>query len=69
MIDRPVNGDPDQAEAARAVEWLNHAVASGYRNTNQLRIESALDPLRDRADFKELVAELEGKSPPKREKK
>ena len=51
------------------MEWLNHAVASGYRNTNQLRIESALDPLRDRADFKELVAELEGKSPPKREKK
>ena len=50
------------------MEWLNRAVASGYRNTNQLRIESALDPLRDRADFKKLVAELERKSPTEREK-
>ena len=56
-------------EAAKAMEWLGRAVANGYRNTNELRIESALDPLRDRADFKKLMAELEKNSPPQQEKK
>ena len=41
----------------------------GYRNTNELRIESALDPLRDRPDFKKLMAELEKNAPPQQEKK
>jgi hypothetical protein len=45
------------------MEWLHQAVANGYRNTNQLRIESALDPLRDRADFKKLMADLEKSAP------
>jgi hypothetical protein len=31
-------------------------------------LESALDPLCDRADFKKLVAELEKNSPPQQEK-
>jgi hypothetical protein len=48
--------------AAKAMEWLRRAVANGYRNTNQLRIESALDSLRNRPDFKKLMAELEKKS-------
>ena len=48
---------------------LRRAVANGYRNTNQLRIESALDPLRNRADFKKLMAELEKNSPLQQEKK
>ncbi|MGO9921386.1 MAG: hypothetical protein ACLQIB_42680, partial [Isosphaeraceae bacterium] len=57
-------------EAARqAMEWLGRAVAVGYRNANQLRVESALDPLRDRADFKKLMAELEKHSPAQQEKK
>ena len=47
-----------EQEAARAMEWLGRAIASGFRNANLLRVESALDPLRDRADFKKLVAEL-----------
>ena len=51
------------------MEWLGRAVANGYRNTNQLRIESALDPLRNRADFKKLMAELEKNAPPQQEKK
>jgi hypothetical protein len=55
--------------AARAMEWLPKAVANGYRNTNELRIKSALDPLRDRADFKKLMAELERNSPLQHEKK
>ena len=45
--------------ADQAMEWLGRAVAMGYRNTNQIRIESALDPLRNRPDFKKLTAELE----------
>ncbi len=58
-----------EAEAARAMECLRRAVASGFRNTNQLRIESALDPLRNRSDFKKLVAELEKNSPSQQQKK
>ena len=39
-------------------------MANGFRNTNELfRIESALDPLRDRADFKNLMAGLEKNAP------
>ena len=52
-----------------AIEWLGRAVASGYRNANQLRVESALDPLRGRSDFKKLMAELEKKSPVEQAKK
>jgi len=37
------------------MEWLGRAAAMGYRNANQLRIESALDPLRDRPDFRVLM--------------
>ena len=58
-----------EAEAATAMECLRRAVASGYRNTNELRIESALDPLRDRPDFKKLMAELEKNSTLHQEKK
>src|SRR5262249_50243830 len=56
----------EQAEAAThadlAMRCLTRAAAVGYGNANHLRIESALDPLRDRADFKKLVAELEKNS-------
>jgi hypothetical protein len=31
------------------MEWLDRTVALGYRNADELRIESALDPLRARA--------------------
>ena len=58
-----------EEEATKAMEWLGKEVANGYRNTNKLRIESALDPLRDRADFKKLMAELEKNDPPQFEKK
>ncbi len=51
------------------MEWLGRAVGNGYRNTNELRIESAFDPLRDRADFKKLVTELGKKPPAQNEKK
>jgi eukaryotic-like serine/threonine-protein kinase len=57
------------AEAAKAMEWLGRAVSNGFRNANLLRIESALDPLRNRPDFKKLIAELEKNSPPPPDKK
>ena len=52
-----------EQEAAKAMEWLGRAIASGYRNTNRLRTESALDSLRNRADFKKLMAGLEKNAP------
>ena len=62
----PVEGEQ---EAARAMEWLGRAIANGFHNTNQLHIESALDSLRDRPDFKKLIAELEKNTPSQQEMK
>jgi tetratricopeptide (TPR) repeat protein len=64
-----VSAADGQEAAARAIEWLDRAVANGFRNTNLLRIEPALDPLRNRADFKKLIAELEENHAGQREKK
>ena len=47
-----------QIEADKAMDWLRRAVAAGYRNANELRIESALDPLRDRGDFRNLILDM-----------
>ena len=64
-----VSAAEGEAEAARAMDWLGRAVANGFRNADELRIESALDPLRDRPDFKKLMAEVEKNSPLHQEKK
>ena len=64
-----VSLDEGKGAAAKAMKWLNQAVSMGYRNVNRLRTESALDPLRDRADFKKLMAGLEKVSPSQQEKK
>ncbi len=48
----------DEAEADKAIEVLRRAVAMGYRNANELRIESALDPLRNRPDFRLLMRDV-----------
>jgi tetratricopeptide (TPR) repeat protein len=45
--------------ADRALAALRQAVAGGHRDAAQLRKDPALDPLRDRADFKKLLADLE----------
>jgi serine/threonine-protein kinase len=47
-----------ETEAARAMECLGRAVAMGFRNANEIRIESALDPLRSRDDFWHLMMDL-----------
>ena len=46
-------------EAEQAIELLKKAISLGYRNPGTYRTESALDPLRDREDFKKLMADLE----------
>jgi len=53
-----VSAAEGEEEAARTMEWLGRAIASGYRNANQLRIESALDPLRSREDFRLMMMDL-----------
>jgi hypothetical protein len=40
------------------MDWLRRAVAMVFRNRNELRIESALNPLRSRGDFRLLVMDL-----------
>ncbi len=46
------------AEADQAMALLRRAAKMGYRNTVLYRNESALDPLRDRADFRLLMMDL-----------
>jgi hypothetical protein len=53
-----VSATEAEIEAARAMESLVRAVAAGYRNANETRIESALDLLRGRDDFKLMMMDL-----------
>ncbi len=55
-------------EAEIAIKHLKNAIDMGYCNPDSFRTETALDPLRNRADFKKMVAELERRSPPQRGK-
>ena len=49
------------AEADRAMAWLQQAVAAGYKDTAKMKKDKDLDAVRERPDFKKLVAELEAK--------
>jgi tetratricopeptide (TPR) repeat protein len=49
------------AEADRAMASLKQAIAAGYRGAAQIAKDPDLGALRDREDFKRLVAELEAK--------
>jgi eukaryotic-like serine/threonine-protein kinase len=46
-------------QAELAMEWLKMAVAAGFKNVEQMKKDRDLDALRDREDFKKLLAELE----------
>jgi hypothetical protein len=48
--------------AAVAVEAVQGAVAAGFEDIHKLKTDSALAPLRMRADFQKLLQDLEGKS-------
>ena len=46
------------AEADQGMNLLRQAVADGYRNTDAIRKEAALDPLRGRLDFQLLMMDV-----------
>ena len=50
--------------ADRAMELLQKAVTAGYKDAAHVKKDPDLDPLRDREDFKTLLADLEKKFPP-----
>jgi eukaryotic-like serine/threonine-protein kinase len=63
-----VSAAEGKAEADRAMALLRKTVGHGYRDASGLRTDSALDPFREREDFKKLLGELERPSPAKPEK-
>jgi serine/threonine protein kinase len=64
-----VSAAEGQKEAEEAMRWLRRAVANGYQNRNQVRMESAFDSLRKRPDFNALFAQTEPEVPAKQEQK
>jgi tetratricopeptide (TPR) repeat protein len=50
-----------RGEEDRAMAWLSRAVAAGHKDLAGLKESPDLDPLRDRADFRELSAKLGAK--------
>jgi len=44
-----------------AMSWLHKAVAAGFSNGSHMKQDNDLDALREREDFKKLLAELENK--------
>lgn len=50
--------------ADRALELLKQAVAKGWKDAAHMKKDTDFDPLRQRDDFKQLIAELEKAQPP-----
>jgi tetratricopeptide (TPR) repeat protein len=57
-----------QFYADQAMAMVRDAVAKGYKNAAYMKTDKGLDPLREREDFKKVVAELEAakEAPPKK---
>lgn len=55
--------DKKQEYADRAMELLQQAVKAGYKDAEQVKTNTDLDPLREREDFLKLIAELATPSP------
>jgi serine/threonine protein kinase/tetratricopeptide (TPR) repeat protein len=58
--------DDKTKQADVAMGWLKQAVAAGNKNVEHMKKDKDLDALRDREDFRKLIAELEksaGKKP------
>jgi serine/threonine protein kinase len=51
-----------RAYGERGVELLRQAIENGFSNARSLREDPQLEPLRGRADFKQLLSELEDKA-------
>lgn len=45
-------------QSDRAMDWLRQAVAAGYKDVATLKKDKDLDVLRERADFKKLLADV-----------
>jgi len=57
------NKEPSAGEQAeRAIAWLTKAVTAGFTDAEQMKKDPDLAALRDRDDFKKLVADLEAKA-------
>ncbi len=54
-----------QKDALRAIELLRQAIAKGFKNIAQMKQDEDLDSLRERDDFKRLLAGLEKDRQPK----
>jgi hypothetical protein len=48
--------------ADRAMDFLRQAVKAGWKDAPHIRMDTDLDPLRGREDFRKLVEELEKKA-------
>jgi tetratricopeptide (TPR) repeat protein len=59
--------DKKREYADAAMELLTKAVKAGYADAAHMKKDPDLDPLRERDDFKTLLADLEAKFPPKKE--
>ena len=53
-----VSAAEGEGEAARAMGLLRKAVDMSYRGNAAYRTEDALDPIRDREDFKLLIMDI-----------
>jgi hypothetical protein len=51
--------------AARALDLLRQAVARGYKDAALMKKDPDLDPLRQRDDYRKLLAEVEAAARPK----
>jgi serine/threonine protein kinase/tetratricopeptide (TPR) repeat protein len=58
----PKAANESRVEADRAISWLQQAVAAGYDNVSLMKKDSDLDVLRDREDFRKLLAEQEARA-------
>ena len=59
----PSGAKQAEGEADRAMAWLERAVAAGFTKAPLLAEDHDLDALRQRADFKELLARLSTAQP------
>ena len=59
--------DKKHEYADRAMQLLAKTVKAGYKDAAHMQKDPDLDPLREREDFKKLLAELEKQNPPMKE--
>jgi serine/threonine protein kinase len=61
-LDKKQRTEAAQFYADEAMKMLRDAVSKGFKDTAHMKQDKDLDPLREREDFKKLLAEVEGKA-------